>query len=94
MKARIELEVVVSYDYEPAEPMVWRDGSGDGHPGSPDSATVTEVLLGDLDILHLLTPEQMERIEEQCCEDARDRSQAELELRGEDRMNARIEAAL
>lgn len=37
--------VLVEYEYEPGEPMVWRYADGSGHPGSPDSAEVTGFLL-------------------------------------------------
>jgi hypothetical protein len=40
-----DAEVLVEYEYEAEEPMVWRYADGSGHPGCPASAQVISVLI-------------------------------------------------
>ena len=80
MKAWLEMEVVVVYDYNPGEPMIayypGRAGglpNGDGHPGVPESVEISEVLLNTHNIIDFLNTAQMDDLEQQCLEDAKSR---------------------
>ena len=52
------IKMEVEYCYEEAEPQTY------DYPGSPDSATIESVYVGDIDIYDMLTIEQLYDIEE------------------------------
>jgi len=51
------ISMLVEYCYEEAEPQTY------DYPGSPDSATIESVYVGDVDIYDMLTTEQIYDIE-------------------------------
>lgn len=67
MKTTIEIDginLMVDYDYEPEEPMVWRYPDGSGHPGSPEIIWINSVKADEVDIYDLLHNNVIEEIEE------------------------------
>lgn len=72
----LEIEVEVSFTYDPGEPEIryypGRGGglpNGDGHPGCPPCVEVDSVMLGEIDILPALTWKQVEEISKSILED-------------------------
>ena len=60
------IELVVEYDYEEAEPQTY------DYPGSPDSVVLESVEVNDVDIYDMLTIEQLYDIESIILEKIRD----------------------
>jgi hypothetical protein len=57
-----DLEVLLTYDYEPAEPVILYPNDR-AHPGSPENVEITSVEVAGQDILENLNPETVERFE-------------------------------
>jgi hypothetical protein len=53
----------VGYEFEAGEPAVINDVTG-GHPGSPDNAKLTSCRIKGVEIIEMLKPDQIERVEE------------------------------
>ena len=49
-----EVEFEVSYDYYPAEEMVWRDSDGGGYPGAPATVEINAIYYEGVDILKVV----------------------------------------
>jgi hypothetical protein len=85
-----DAEVLVEYEYEAEEPMVWRYADGSGHPGCPASAQVISVLINGAWIdptfiesatLDRWAEELCERMDQESADAMADRDEYESERR-------------
>lgn len=56
-------DMEAEYEFEEGESGIWSDVTG-GHPGSPPNAQLLGCLVGGVQIIEMLKPEQIERIED------------------------------
>jgi hypothetical protein len=85
-----DAEVLVEYEYEAEEPMVWRYADGSGHPGCPASAMVISVLINGawIDATHFdsattdrWSEELCERMDQDAADAMADRDEYESDRR-------------
>lgn len=54
----------VHYEYSPAEPRVWNDGNGHGHPGYPAEVYIHKVYHNNDDMYAFIEQEHLEAMAE------------------------------
>ena len=62
-----EVEVQVDYDFDPGEPTVMYPNE-DAHPGYSEDVTINSVECDGMDLLPILTADEIERIEQEIIE--------------------------
>jgi hypothetical protein len=62
-----EVPLIVQYEYDPGEDMVMYYSDMSGHPGSPPSVEIYDILVGDTSIYNVF--EKIELLEEKILED-------------------------
>lgn len=71
----IELEVEITYDYDPGDPGSISGPPESSYPPEPESAELLSVKVGDVDILASLSTDEYNSLEAKCCEDARNQNE-------------------
>lgn len=84
-----EVPMTVEYEFVAGEaPILWGDNA---HPGSPDCAEISSVLIGGVEVYEMLSHEQLDRIEEKILDGSGDSDRASYD---EDQWQRRQDRAM